>query len=229
MKNLVLILFLICNAAFSQTVQGIGSSSGVITPAQAGISYREVEIEGSPYIDEIFKKGQTIINDKNVSDVLMRYDAYHDVIEIMNENNKVRTLLRRNNIVAVIDNTTYMVREYEFVGSVKEGYFNPLNEGYTRLLVKPKKKFVQAKNPENGYDTFSPAQYLDISMYYMQNGDKPAKEIKLSKKRVLGFLSNHSKILNKYIKENALNMRSKNDIIRLIEYYNTLNKDEVML
>ena len=56
MKNLVLILFLICNAAFSQTVQGIGSSSGVITPAQAGISYREVEIEGSPYIDEIFKK-----------------------------------------------------------------------------------------------------------------------------------------------------------------------------
>jgi hypothetical protein len=210
-------------------VQGIGSSSGVITPAQAGISYREVEIEGSPYIDEIFKKGQTIINDKNVSDVLMRYDAYHDVIEIMNENNKVRTLLRRNNIVAVIDNTTYMVREYEFAGSVKEGYFNPLNEGYTRLLVKPKKKFVQAKNPENGYDTFSPAQYLDISMYYMQNGDKPAKEIKLSKKRVLGFLSNHSKILNKYIKENALNMRSKNDIIRLIEYYNTLNKDEVML
>jgi hypothetical protein len=199
-----------------------------MTPAQMGMSFFEVPIEGSPYINEIFKKGKTIINGKHTSDALMRYDAYHDAIEIENENGKARTLLRRNNIVADIDGVIYIVREFFEAGDKKMGYFNPLNEGYVRLLKKPKKIFVQAVNPKNGYDIFKPAKYQNISMYYMQNGDKPAIETKLSKRKILSFLDGNSEILKQFIKNNELNMRSESDIIKLINYYNTQEIENVL-
>lgn len=221
MNRLLILMFFISNLCFSQGVQGIGRPAGVLTPAQMGMSFIEVPIDGSPYMNEIFKKGKTIINGKHTSDALMRYDAYRDAIEIKNENDVARTLLRRSNIVADIDGTIYMVREYRESGENKLGYFNPLNEGYARLLKKPKKIFVQAENPENGYDTFKPAKYQDISMYYMQKGDEPAIETKLSKRKILSFLDDSSEILKQYIKKNELNMRLESDIIQLINYYNT--------
>lgn len=221
MNRLLILMFFISNLCFSQGVQGIGRPAGVLTPAQMGMSFFEVPIDGSPYMNEIFKKGKTIINGKHTSDALMRYDAYRDAIEIKNENDVARTLLRRSNIVADIDGTIYMVREYRESGENKLGYFNPLNEGYARLLKKPKKIFVQAENPENGYDTFKPAKYQDISMYYMQKGDEPAIETKLSKRKILSFLDDSSEILKQYIKKNELNMRLESDIIQLINYYNT--------
>jgi hypothetical protein len=221
MNKLLIFIFFVSNICFSQGVQTIGRSSGLMTPAQMGMSFFEVPIEGSPYINEIFKKGKTIINGKHTSDALMRYDAYRDAIEIKNENGIARTLLRRSNIVADIDGTSYMVREYRETGENKLGYFNPLNEGYARLLIKPKKIFTQAENPENGYDTFKPAKYQDISIYYMQKGDEPAIETKLSKRKILSFLDDSSDTLKQYIKKNELNMQSESDIIKLINYYNT--------
>ena len=229
MNRLLILMFFISNLCFSQGVQGIGRPAGVLTPAQMGMSFFEVPIDGSPYMNEIFKKGKTIINGKHTSDALMRYDAYRDAIEIKNENDVARTLLRRSNIVADIDGTIYMVREYRESGENKLGYFNPLNEGYARLLKKPKKIFVQAENPENGYDTFKPAKYQDISMYYMQKGDEPAIETKLSKRKILSFLDDSSEILKQYIKKNELNMRLESDIIQLINYYNTQEMNKKIL
>ena len=229
MNRLLILMFFISNLCFSQGVQGIGRPAGVLTPAQMGMSFFEVPIDGSPYMNEIFKKGKTIINGKHTSDALMRYDAYRDAIEIKNENDIARTLLRRSNIVADIDGTIYMVREYRESGENKLGYFNPLNEGYARLLKKPKKIFVQAENPENGYDTFKPAKYQDISMYYIQKGDEPAIETKLSKRKILSFLDDSSEILKQYIKKNELNMRLESDIIQLINYYNTQETNKKIL
>tara|TARA_R110000764_G_scaffold2541_2_gene10615 strand:- start:36 stop:725 length:690 start_codon:yes stop_codon:yes gene_type:complete len=229
MNRLLILMFFISNLCFSQGVQGIGRPAGVLTPAQMGMSFFEVPIDGSPYMNEIFKKGKTIINGKHTSDALMRYDAYRDAIEIKNENDVARTLLRRSNIVADIDGTIYMVREYRESGENKLGYFNPLNEGYARLLKKPKKIFVQAENPENGYDTFKPAKYQDISMYYIQKGDEPAIETKLSKRKILSFLDDSSEILKQYIKKNELNMRLESDIIQLINYYNTQETNKKIL
>ena len=122
-----------------------------------------------------------------------------------------------------------MVREYRESGENKLGYFNPLNEGYARLLKKPKKIFVQAENPENGYDTFKPAKYQDISMYYMQKGDKPAIETKFSKRKILSLLDENSEILKQFVKKNKLNMRLESDIIKLINYYNTQEMNKKML
>ena len=66
-------------------------------------------------------------------------------------------------------------------------------------------------------------------MYYMQKGDEPAIETKLSKRKILSFLDDSSEVLKQFIKKNELNMRSESDIIILINFYNTQEMDNKTL
>ena len=221
MKNLILFLMLNCSFSFCQTV---GNGDGISTDIQAGIVMREVPIQGSPYMNEIYKKGETIINDKTQTTALMRYDAYNDAIEILDKNRNPRKLLRRPNIKATFDGKTYLVLEYLETGRTKMGYFNPLNQGETVLLFKPKKKFVQAEKPEHGYDDYDPPTYRDVSAYYIKKGDEPAQEIRLSKRDLLKSMDDKKSLLKKFISEHSLNLRKESDVIKLLGYYNRIKK-----
>lgn len=221
MKNLFYLVFLFTIPMISQT---IGNGDGISTDIQAGIVMREVEIQGSPYINEVYKKGETIINGKSRTSALMRYDAYHDAVEILDENRKARKLLRRPSIMAVFDGKTYEVLEYKEGKQVKMGYFNPLNQGHTQLLFKPKKKFVQAEKPENGYDDYDPPVYKDISAYFIKREGQSATMIKLNKKGLLKALNDQEALLKKFIKKHSLDLKKETHAIRLIQYYNSINK-----
>ena len=139
MKNILLFLFLASNFAYTQT---IGNGDGIKTDAQAGLVFREVPVDGTPFVDNIYKKGETIINGKVQSTVLMRYNAFHDYVEILNENSQPRRLLRRANIIAVFGGNTYEILRYKEAGKERLAYFNPLNTGNSILCFRPKKKFI---------------------------------------------------------------------------------------
>lgn len=204
--------------------QTIGNGDGITTDTQAGIVIREVPIDGSVYINDIYKKGTTLINDISKTDALMRYDAYHDAVEILDENGTARKLLRRKQIKAIFDDKTYEVVEYQSGGKTKLGYFNPLNEGHTKFYFKPKKAFIQAEKPDNGYDTYTPPHYKDISAYYIKIGDGPAQEVKLNKRSILKMIGDSNLNLEQFIKDQNLNLKKVEDIIHLIDYYNAVDK-----
>ena len=219
MKKSIFIVLLISNWAISQN---LGNGDGITTDTQAGIVIREVPIEGSAYINDIYKKGSTLINDISKTEALMRYDAYNDAVEILDENGVARKLLRRKNIKAVFDGKTYEVLEYDVAGTIKMGYFNPINEGNTILYFRPKKIFLQAKKPDNGYDTYDPPHYKDVSSYYIKKGDYPAVEVNLSKRNVLKALEDKTVLLKKFIDKYDLNLKDETDVIQLLDYYDTL-------
>lgn len=181
----------------------------------------EVPIEGTPYINEIYKQGETVINGKSRTVALMRYNAFNDAVELLDENQKPRKLLRRKNIAANFDGKTYMVMEYIKGGTTRLGYFNPLNQGEAKLLYKPKKEFIQARNPENGYDTYHPPTYKDASTYYLKVGDNAAKQIRLGRRILLKELKDQRGALKKYILEHDLNLKKEADVIRLLKFYNS--------
>ncbi|UWX55508.1 hypothetical protein NYZ99_03105 [Maribacter litopenaei] len=220
MKNIVFGFFLMGYISFSQ-VAGYGRSSGVTTDSQLGISYNEVEIEGTQYINELYKKGVTIVYGKEAREALMRYDAYNDVMEIIDENGKTRAMLRQRNIMAKLDGKTYVVMEYIDEGKSKIGYFNPLNDGEVQLLWKPKKIFVQAENPDHGYDSYSPPTFRDVSSHYIKAEGLPAESIKLSKRNILKYLGTKDKSLKEFININNLDLKEEEDALTLIKYYNS--------
>lgn len=219
MKKLLLLILLMPIISFGQTV---GNGSGITTDTQAGIVFEDVEIEGTPFMNPTYKQGETVINGKSKTKALMRYNAYYDSIELLDENKGPRKLLRRKSIEAVFDGKTYKIYTYSDFGKIREGYFNPLNEGETKLLFKPKKIFIQAEKPENGYDKYDPPTYKDISTYYIVKGDAPAIKTKLSKKQILKHLGKNTQQIKNYMTAEKLNLKKENDVIQLIDYYNSL-------
>ncbi len=219
MKKLLFLLLAAPVFAFGQV---IGNGDGITTDVQVGIVFFEVDIEGTPFINPTYKEGETLINGKSGGKALMRYNAYNASIELLDENNTPRKLLRRKSIDAVFDGKTYKIFDYAEAGKIRESYFNPLNKGEIKLLLKPKKIFVQAEQPEDGYDKFDPPIYKDISSYYVVNRNSPATKARLGKKQILKHLPNHTAHIKKYIASENLNLKKESDVIQLFDYYNSL-------
>ena len=223
MKSILLLLFLTSGFIYSQT---IGNGDGIKTDTQAGIVFRDVPIEGTPFLDDVYKKGETRINGKVQRTALMRYNALNDYVELLDENNQPRKLLRRNNIIAVFDGNTYLISKYKSNGKLRSGYFNPLTTGNTILYYRPKKKFVQAEKPDNGYDEYDPPTYKDVSSYYIKHGSLAAEEVKLTKRALLKALGDKSNELRAFILDHGLNLKKRTDAIKLINYYNSLKNPQ---
>lgn len=214
------LLFFATTFTFGQ----ISANKYVLTPAQMGVEYRVLAIEGTPYVNDIYKKGTTIINGKSKNSALMRYDAVDEAIEILDLNHKPRKLLRRKNIQAIFDGVTYNVIEFQEGKNKKLGYLNPLNEGETVLYYRPKKQLVEAQQPENGYEAYIPPTYKDVSTYYIKHGHRPAEHVKLSKNQILKKLDTKTSSLKKFISEHNLNLKKETDVLRLLAYYNSIRE-----
>lgn len=222
MKKLQFLFLLVPILTFGQIA---GNGDGITTDTQVGIVIEEVPIEGTPYMNASYKHGETIINGQSRTKALMRYNAYYDSIELLDENNTPRKLLRRKSIEATFDGKTYKIFDYAEAGKVRQAYFNPLNKGGVQLLFRPKKLFVQAEKPDNGYDKYDPPIYKDVSAYYLREGEAPAVKIRLSKNQLLKYLDQNTAKIKKYIATEKLNLKKEGDVIQLVKYYNTLLPD----
>lgn len=231
MKNIILLLF-IFSAIGIEAQMGVtqipGKQNSITTHGQFHILSLEVPILGSPYINETFKQGETLINGKTRTAALMRYNALSEAVELLDRNSqKPRKLLRRKTISATFDGKTYFVMEYLEGNKKKLGYFNQLNDGKVRLLYRPLKKFFQAETPENGYDQYDPPTFKDVSQYYIKTGDQPATLTKLRKRNLLKAIDDKVAILKPFIKKHKLNLSKEADAILLLNYYNLLNEKKV--
>jgi len=189
--------------------------------SQIGTLYKEVPIEGSAYVNETYTMGNTYVNGREIN-LLMRYNAYIDQVEMIDKRQKKFNLLKRLDLKAEIEGKTYALRDYYENGALRQAYFNPLNEGKVVLLYRPKKVFVQAEKPENGYDAYNPPHYKDDSGYYLQRGVEPAEEINLGKGQVMRFLRDKSGEVKDYIRQNDLKLRNETELIQVLDYYNGL-------
>lgn len=231
MKNIVLLLFVFSTLGL-QAQMGItqipGKENSITTHGQFHILSIEVPILGSPYINETYKEGETLISGKTKTAALMRYNALNESVELLNRNSqKPRKLLRRKNISATFDGKTYFVMEYLEGNKKKLGYFNQLNDGKVSLLYRPMKKFVQAETPENGYDQYDPPTFKDVSQYYIKIGDQSATLTKLRKRTLLKAIGDKEAILKPFIKKHKLNLSKEADVILLLKYYNSLYDKKV--
>ena len=178
-----------------------------------------IAITGTPYIEEEYKTGVATILDKYGFKAPMRYNASKNVIEFLDEDFIVREVLRRPYISIDLDGKAYEIIDYVDGVEEKLAYFNPLNQGSVQLLFMPKKVFsVKNMGVLEGQGT-----YKEASTYYIKKKGKPAERIKLNEKNILIHLFDKGVEMNHYISKNGLNLKKEEDIVLLLEYYNSLS------
>ncbi|NJB70929.1 hypothetical protein GGR42_001391 [Saonia flava] len=182
----------------------------------------EYIVQGSPYLNKIFKMGKVILNGKTETESLMRYNIYRDHFELLDNTGKQVYLEKNSKIDIVLDGKTYQYIDYLYRGKVKFGYCTPLNHGKTILFIRDIKKVSEYKRPAHGYESFSPPKFIDEFVYYIKRENKPAKEVELNKRDVPFVIENKFTELRNYIKKNKLKLKTEEEVITLLQYYDSL-------
>jgi hypothetical protein len=189
--------------------------------------YEYQQIIGNSYFDKKFISGNIYMDNKIISkDVLLRYNAFKDEIEVK-KNNGFEVLIRHEDVSCSLGGTKYIFSSFVKKKGGKEhyGYFIALFEGKTFFLLQRKIKIYKgAKVAKTSMTGSFPAKLLDSEHYYLLDKEKKTSYIlKGNKKKIIEKLdSQYQSKINNYIKKNKLDLKKKKDLIVLFQYYDSL-------
>lgn len=219
-KNITLALALTASFAFAQNIEL--PTEYINNTTLGGInSGLPANVQGSPYANEEFVIGKVFVNDDQPYTGLLRYNAYQDGIEMQTEKGII-TLLKRDYLKAQISGKLYLIENYKANGAIRKTYFVELNQGNARLLFKQRKKFIEERLATSSYSKDQPAKFEDQTSYYIITEGNAATEVRLKGKEIVGALPDHKKELNAFIKSNKLKLKTEEEVIQVLNYYNSL-------
>ncbi len=225
--KIVMLFFLSTYGLFAQVSFNNPDEGGAVSFRTTDTRTYENEedvAEGSQYWNDEFENGEVYINDKLELRGELRFNAYKSEINVKENKYEFYSLLKRPYIHVKINNEVYKMQNYlDDEGSNRVAYFKILNENSAvKLLFKPEIILKRGSTATTNYDRTSKPRYIRLPSYYIMKGDNPAEKTYLGKRNILKVLGGNKDVYKVFIKENDLNMRDEEDVIRLLEYSATL-------
>jgi hypothetical protein len=188
------------------------------------LSMNYTDVKGHPYLFEDWTEGTVKqSNGKTYSAVPLKYNILTD--EVFFKDPKTGQLLAF--VVPVIEfkingtNTEGLLfrNGYKAFDNLSaKSYYQVLFDGGTQLIKRVSKRINEEK-PLNSASSIK--SFEELTSYFLARSGTPMR-IRRDKKSILLALGNNSVALENFIKENQLNLKEENDLVRLITYYNTL-------
>ena len=213
---------LICNQIFSQEPVMERFNATNYTWLQK-LSFYDINIEGSPYLDENFVDGEVVLDSLKSFSGKLRIDAYAQKFETLNKSGQIYEVVIDYNDYVKIGNMKYSLHKFE---SEDLGDFGILRECISleniKLYFYPRKRLKKpieaARTVANsGYGKTAYPEWIDDSTYLIYFQGKYTK-----------FSQNHKKILQlglineasykSFRKKNKLNLKNERDLIKLVHF-----------
>ena len=235
MKNIFTVVFTIL---LSLNLQSQGNINNTITGAtqQALIDFgnksqrtaQPLNVQGSHYFDKEFKLAKLEYFGKELNDTgFMRYNAFRDEIEMADtqlQNETDVILLKSADVIPLINGDRYEYLPYRLEsGNAFIGYLVNIFDGKdTKLYLKRKKTFMEAKIARTSLENSFPPRYVESEELYISvKGDTPVK-LKQSKKSIINFFNSNSDKVKKFIKSEKLKVSELSSIIKIFEFAENL-------
>jgi len=197
---------------------------GIATHNYSGTS--AIPINGSPFLNDNFQEGSLeLLDGRKAEKVLLRYNIAKDLFEILKGGDTL-TLNRPFAVKYVnVDDKTFMFdpKFREKADRSQNGYFQLKTQGKLSLFIKRTKKLNFDSFTENykGGSGTKEYYYIDKVNYVAQLNEGNPFLISSSKK-FIAQLDNHKSEVKSFIKENKIKLKKEEDVIKLVDYYNTL-------
>jgi len=183
------------------------------------------DIKGTAYLYPMWNAGTlTDKSGKVYSNLLLKYDTYKDQVE-MNQDGQVfeiSTVLYPKFTLSFVQPTTNNVIKHVFSaayavdGFPKMSYFELLFEGRLTLIKKYKTSFVEEN--VSGYGTGGVQKSFQSKTIYFVVEDGVTKEIKSNKKSVLEVFPEQSSVIETFLKEKKMKIKSETDLVQIIQF-----------
>ena len=173
--------------------------------------------EGTPYLTETFVMGYVYANKEKYTGVPMRYNMFDDKLEFQ-KNNQIYVLGPDPRIEKVeLGDYILVVEKFKFLSKTENGYLELLESGQLTLMSK---KVVNYRDKIIISDV--PAKYTrSADMYYYKIGDGVVRKVD-SIKKMIASLPDKQEELNQFTKNEKISPKDKDELIKLVKYYNSL-------
>lgn len=180
------------------------------------------DIDGSPYINEIF--AQALITPINKV-FMVRYDAVSDHMEVSKDGNEILIIdkkVKDYSILFVNEDKKYVILS----DNNQMGYFIEIKKLDNVSLYKKEEKTYHEKEAANSsYQKAKPAYFSNLKiLYYLKLSEDNSEllELSSSKSSLFKLFPKHKNDLKTYIKKEKINLKEEKDIIKITEYINQL-------
>lgn len=195
-----------------------------MTEKDLTIILSELDIEGSPYLEEKFTNGIIYTTAKQkIMDIPVRYNIYSDNLEFKTPEKKILAISNPETL-ELIDFGKYKMGYISYVDKkrIESSFFKIQEEGKATLYVKPV-VFFQEEVKGDGIRPSRAAQFIPKpDLYYISIDNKPAVKIE-RKKDLINVFSDHQKEILLFLKENKVkNITKDGQLQRIVKFYNSL-------
>lgn len=220
---LILILVLLAGPVISQRLDEVGRELyyGAYEPISRTLNY--AEIQGSPYLDDDLVKGYVkfIYGDSTVQ--FLRYNIYTDEVEYLADE-KLLVIKNATQVHYVyVNGHWFYYKTYKFRNAFKKGFLEKLVSGHFELYVKYAVDYEKKKNPESSYEKATPDRFVrKLPTYYFAIDNGPIINFDNSKSGLEEIFREDYPEIKKLIKSEKLKLRQQEDLVKIFEYYNSL-------
>ena len=183
------------------------------------------ELKGTPLLNEDFITGTIYFHtNRKVSDLLINYNFFTG--ELLYKKEGKTYIVNTNDVLYFTvhdpESGELQMFQQEFVPQAsRREFLQVLYEGETMLYKRIVKEFQEEdyKNPYSDAKRYD--EYIDRILYMVKQNHE-LKLLKQRKKSVLELFSDKADLMGAFLKEQDINLHNEVDLIKLVDYYNTL-------
>lgn len=227
------VFILIPDTAFGQIQMYPGGTGSNFIPFGISMGGRtrimeikpERQVIGSPYLYEDFKTADIVLlqDDLHFKDIKVKIDAMNNNVEVFFEEQVY--ILNSGEIFSLqmkADKVRYVTKN-ALAGNAPTGFFKVLYNEKSSLLCHYSAKFLES-NYVQAFDAGRKNDKINMEMkYYMYINNELTELEKTGRQIALQF--NSDKKLVDYIKQNKINPKKEDDLIKLLIYYDSINSN----
>lgn len=226
MKAIYIFLLIICGVFIMASPKAYAQAEIPDKTGQPLMTKGYVNLEGSPFFVNDWVNGSvTLANGSSFKNVQLKYNELEDVLYFKNGKNEEFMFAQPVQEFTLQIPKTDGLQQHHFrngylAGSNAKAYYEILSDGKAQLLKRSSKVIQEDKE----YNSATVTQKIIESIKYYLFIDGKMNPVKKDKKSLFSILGNKTAELDNYIKANNLNIKDDDDLIKLINYYNSLVK-----
>jgi hypothetical protein len=180
---------------------------------------------GSPFVFEEFMTGYVYFSDNTRSTERMINYNCHDNQVLYQEGENTYMLNARmiDSLEFRIDeNTSWIFRKVTLKDDGDPLFMNVLYRDHSILYKRHDKEFREADIGQAYGSGQRNDEYIDRHDYYFAVEGSDVQHLRPRKRNVLEIMEAHGEEIEDFLKKDKINLRSEDDLIRLVRYYDSL-------
>jgi hypothetical protein len=188
------------------------------------VNEKDADVKGSPFFADEWMNGSVLLATKErIDSVFMKYNLYTDQLQVKVDEHEyafsidVREFLLPDPVTGEI--SLFRSGFTDVPGMSEKSFYKVLYDGKTKLLVKYKKTIGSEMTSTPGVKA---RVFEDQKTYFIRTASGRMEKIRKKNKEILDLLEGKTDELKKMIDAKKMKLVSDEEIISLLEYYDSL-------